>query len=274
LLAEEAERYGREAGDKISIGWASLELGVVSRNHDDDLSRAKAHLETGLAFFREARYISGVYFILLQLAVIELMVGNPVRAQRYVEEVLISLGEYEPDNLLVPGAFAIVASIARAHGQLERAAMLCGTASIGITPWVRTTIFNSDSVPMENELAALREQLGEAAFAEAWEVGKAMTREQAIAYALEGTVAPAEDADESEKTPFISPSLADPLNARELEVLRLVASDLPNREIAAKLFVTVNTVKWYLKGIFGKLDVASRAQAVARARAVGLLAKE
>ena len=68
-----------------------------------------------------------------------------------------------------------------------------------------------------------------------------------------------------------SQPLPEPLNARELEVLSLVASGLSNREIAGKLFVTVNTVKWYLKGIFGKLHVANRAQAVARAQALGLL---
>jgi predicted ATPase/DNA-binding NarL/FixJ family response regulator len=64
---------------------------------------------------------------------------------------------------------------------------------------------------------------------------------------------------------------ADLLNERERQILSLVAEGLSNHEIAAKLFLTVNTVKWYLKGIFGKLHVASRTQAVANARALGLL---
>ncbi len=120
-------------------------------------------------------------------------------------------------------------------------------------------------------MAVVREQLGEAAFAEAWVEGKAMTQEQAIAYALEGS---AEPANGSEAALSANQPLTKLLNQRELEVLSLVASGLSNREIAAEMFFTVNTVKWYLKGIFGKLQVANRAQAVARAQALGLLSQE
>ncbi len=65
--------------------------------------------------------------------------------------------------------------------------------------------------------------------------------------------------------------LAEPLSERELEVLRLVASGLSNKEIAQELVVTVGTAKWHLNNIYGKLDVHSRTQATARARELGLL---
>ncbi|NJM06711.1 response regulator transcription factor [Candidatus Gracilibacteria bacterium] len=69
-----------------------------------------------------------------------------------------------------------------------------------------------------------------------------------------------------------SPQLAsDALNPRELEVLRLVAQGLSNSEIATQLILAVGTVKKHLNNIFAKLDVSSRTQAVARARAYGLL---
>ena len=61
------------------------------------------------------------------------------------------------------------------------------------------------------------------------------------------------------------------LSDRELEVLRLLASRLSQREIAAELYVSFNTVKSHMRAIFRKLGVASRAEAVVRARELGLL---
>jgi predicted ATPase/DNA-binding CsgD family transcriptional regulator len=63
-----------------------------------------------------------------------------------------------------------------------------------------------------------------------------------------------------------------PLTERELEVLRLVAEGLSNREIAEQQVLAISTVKWYINEIFSKLHVTTRTQAVARARTLGLLA--
>jgi LuxR family maltose regulon positive regulatory protein len=65
--------------------------------------------------------------------------------------------------------------------------------------------------------------------------------------------------------------LVEPLSARELEVLGLLAAGAPNRAIAEQLVVTPATVKKHLSRLFDKLGVANRTQAVARARALGLL---
>jgi LuxR family maltose regulon positive regulatory protein len=59
-------------------------------------------------------------------------------------------------------------------------------------------------------------------------------------------------------------ALVDPLSARELEVLHLIAEGLSNDAIAQKLFLSTGTVKVHLKHIYGKLDVNSRTQAIAR----------
>jgi LuxR family maltose regulon positive regulatory protein len=61
------------------------------------------------------------------------------------------------------------------------------------------------------------------------------------------------------------------LSQRELEVLRLLPSRLSQREIAAELYVSFNTVRTHTRVIFRKLGVTSRADAVARARELGLL---
>jgi LuxR family maltose regulon positive regulatory protein len=65
--------------------------------------------------------------------------------------------------------------------------------------------------------------------------------------------------------------LMDPISEREMEVLHLIAAGLSNREIADKLFISLNTVKTHTKNINSKLDVKSRTQAVARAKELGLL---
>jgi LuxR family maltose regulon positive regulatory protein len=65
--------------------------------------------------------------------------------------------------------------------------------------------------------------------------------------------------------------MVEPLSERELEVLRLVAQGLSNREISERLFLAVNTVKGHNQKIFDKLQVQSRTEAVARARELGLL---
>jgi LuxR family maltose regulon positive regulatory protein len=70
---------------------------------------------------------------------------------------------------------------------------------------------------------------------------------------------------------LVDQPLVDPLTQRELEVLRLIAAGLSNREIAQELVVAVSTVKSHINHIYGKLEATNRVQAAARAREAGLL---
>lgn len=65
--------------------------------------------------------------------------------------------------------------------------------------------------------------------------------------------------------------LVEPLTPRELEVLRLIAAGDSNQAIADKLVITVRAVKKHTGNIYGKLNVSSRTQAIARARQLALL---
>jgi LuxR family maltose regulon positive regulatory protein len=65
--------------------------------------------------------------------------------------------------------------------------------------------------------------------------------------------------------------LVEPLSERELEILRLIAAGRSNPEIAELLYLSLNTVKWHAKNLYGKLNVGSRIEAVARAQELGLL---
>lgn len=66
-------------------------------------------------------------------------------------------------------------------------------------------------------------------------------------------------------------ALLEPLTERELEVLRLLAAGLTYAQIAAELVVSVNTVRYHVKGLYGKLGVEKQMQAVERGRELGLL---
>ncbi|MPY99134.1 MAG: LuxR family transcriptional regulator [Actinophytocola sp.] len=63
----------------------------------------------------------------------------------------------------------------------------------------------------------------------------------------------------------------EPLTAREIDIVRLLDHGLSNKEIARRLGVTVNTVKWYLKGVYTKLGVTRRQESVNEARRRNLL---
>jgi LuxR family maltose regulon positive regulatory protein len=63
----------------------------------------------------------------------------------------------------------------------------------------------------------------------------------------------------------------EPLNDREMRILRYMAGRLSNQEIANELYLSVNTVKWYARNIYSKLGVGNRRAAVIRARGLGIL---
>jgi ATP/maltotriose-dependent transcriptional regulator MalT len=78
--------------------------------------------------------------------------------------------------------------------------------------------------------------------------------------------------DASDYSPAENQPLIEPLSERELEILQLLADGLNSREVAQRLVLSVGTIRWYLKQIYGKLNAHSRSQAIARARQLKLLA--
>jgi LuxR family maltose regulon positive regulatory protein len=79
------------------------------------------------------------------------------------------------------------------------------------------------------------------------------------------------DPDRRERPAIDMSSLVEPLSDRELEVLDLLADGLTNPEIARRLYISLPTVKSHTRNIYGKLDVHTRTDAVARARKLGIL---
>jgi DNA-binding NarL/FixJ family response regulator len=71
--------------------------------------------------------------------------------------------------------------------------------------------------------------------------------------------------------PRVAQALEEPLSERELEIVRLLARGMTNREIAQRLYLAEGTVKNYVTNILGKIGARDRTQAALRAQKLGLL---
>src|SRR5574342_431836 len=63
----------------------------------------------------------------------------------------------------------------------------------------------------------------------------------------------------------------EPLTEREIGIIERLADGLSDQQIADALFLSLNTVKWHNRQIYGKLGVRNRIQAIAQARLLGLV---
>jgi LuxR family maltose regulon positive regulatory protein len=89
---------------------------------------------------------------------------------------------------------------------------------------------------------------------------------------LRRTILDVLDGEAPRATGSLAGSLDDELSEAELRVVRYLPSNLRAPEIASELFVSTNTIRTHLRHIYAKLDVHGRAEAVTRARELGLLA--
>jgi DNA-binding CsgD family transcriptional regulator len=156
-----------------------------------------------------------------------------------------------------------LAGVAASRVWPVRAARLWGVAE-GMSETYGTHLARAvrTLVDYEGRLAAASSRLDDAAWSAAWEEGRGMSSEQAIEYALEQEAVPEPAAPEAYPAG---------LSAREVEVLRLVATGLTNAEVAGKLFLSSRTVEWYLSSIYRKLGFHSRTEATRFAVEHGLL---
>lgn len=268
--AQEALTLARTINDRGGIAAALIEMGRAAYKLGD-YEEARHLLEQGLTLYREVFH--GDVAPIAALGEIALALGNPRQARHYLHEALQgAMG----DLVSVAWVAILIVRLLEADGQKERAVELLAAATS--SAWGRRY---SNYAEIKSLLAELKADLPPEVFAAARRRGetgdlKAMAsvlldelseHELSAGDSLPGHV----DSGENERIQM-DQALVDPLSARELEVLRLVAEGLSNQEIAQDLVVTVGTVKKHLNNIFSKLDVRSRTQAVIRAHELDLLA--
>ena len=111
---------------------------------------------------------------------------------------------------------------------------------------VRLTVFDADYDALA---AAIRNAIGDSDFDAAWAEGAALSTEEAIAYAQRGRG--------ERKRPSTGWGSLTPT---ELDVVRLVAEGIPNKDIATRLFISPRTVQSHLRHVYNKLGLTSRVQ--------------
>ena len=187
-LIEESVALFREMGHRLLLAWELYELGETLLLQGDDLS-ARAREEECLALFREIGCRDLFPMPLLHMAHIAKHQGDYGRAFAYLEESLTLMREawgYDPGLT----RFLIgLAGIAGWQGQPERAARLFGAVlpSAEATAPHGEPFYPAHQRELDRDLAAARAQLDDTTWEAAWAEGQAMSLEQAVAYALEGT---------------------------------------------------------------------------------------
>jgi ATP/maltotriose-dependent transcriptional regulator MalT len=264
-------RIARDVGDKRSIAYALQTLAGLTR-HQGDAIAVRRLAEEGLELARELHDKRAIARAQHVLALIAVEQGDAALAHALLDEAHALLQEVG-DQLLLVWGLGHRALVAIAQGQVRWAAQLLGASeafadAIGLL--ARPTETANAANPIRNTLATIRARLGEAAFAAAWEEGRAMTPEQALAAhpepkdqerATTNDLQPVEQVAGASSTARALPvnvtNLAG-LTARELEVLRLVATGLTDAQVAEQLVVSRRTVNFHLSSIYSKLGVNSR----------------
>jgi DNA-binding CsgD family transcriptional regulator len=175
-------------------------------------------------------------------------------------------------NEMVAVNLANVAMLALAVGQPVRAARLFG-AAVGQREAIGNPFKLPERTVYERGAEAARKMLGDD-FVLAWHAGRAFSPAEAVAdafAALDEVGSLVMAGTSSTRSMTTDPGLVAGLTGRELEVLRLLVAGGSNREIADALFVSPRTVQAHLANLFGKLEVHTRAAAVARAYELGLV---
>jgi predicted ATPase/DNA-binding XRE family transcriptional regulator len=149
-----------------------------------EVVRSNAILEESLALFKDLGDSRGVAEVLLELGRVARAQGNYMRSLKLCRESLV-LSQKLGDKSYIAFCLTALAGAIQATRDARRAARLFGAAQ-ELLESLGAVLDPSGSLEYSNDLAAVRNQLGESAFEEARAAGGAMTVEQAVAYALKG----------------------------------------------------------------------------------------
>jgi DNA-binding CsgD family transcriptional regulator len=179
-------------------------------------------------------------------------------------QLLAGIGDRE--TIIKP--LAGLGELASVYGQPETAATLVGAVDALVMEagdFIQERFIRFAGDNRDRAAARACAALGEARFADLCASGLAMPLEEAVAVAATVTIR------ESRSASFPASTVADPLTAREHEVLRLIAQARTDQEIADTFFLSRRTINAHVVHILAKLDARSRQEAAIRARELGLL---
>ena len=286
---EQAAAYSDEAlalcvslGDEILGGLTRFQLGLVAFGAGDT-SLAVARLDEEIVRFRETGARLSLAVALGNLGLALSALGDTRRATDVHHEGLTlnrQIGVVEGVIFNIAG----LAVIAERSGAAEQAVRLFAAVET-LEEMSGAALSPRRTLParpvFERSLAAARARLGEIAFAAAWDAGRALTIEAAVAEALAVAPAPPRPAPTAPEVAALldraesgsssqPPRLPAGLTPREVEVLRLLAEGMSDREIAEALSISERTAGNHVQHAMQKIGVDSRTAAAVWAVRHGL----
>jgi ATP/maltotriose-dependent transcriptional regulator MalT len=257
-LLEESAAQLRVVGDRQRLGLPLNALGLMALEKGD-YPAARARFEEALAVARETEDEQYSADALAHLGTVAFCMGEYHESFSFYLQSLALINREQGtrgDSLIEDlTGLAVVAS---SSGQLEQAARLLGAvealreaSNIRLSP-LRGTEY-------KRTVEGIRAHLDEATCAAAWKEGCAMGLSQAIAL---GQVTLLQQLPTA-PTPPAKPATPSPegLTAREVDVLRLLATGLTDAQIAEQLVLSLHTIHAHLRSIYSKLGVTSRSAA-------------
>ncbi len=242
----------RQAGDETLIARALINIGYKLRDRGEN-TRARKFLEEALAMARPRhdKWLTSVVTGSLGRALVP---EDPSQALMLLEESLALAHEIGHRFLILRG-LEDLAGILASSDRAEVAAKLLGASESlhDVFGFARRVS------PQPAAIAAARDRLGPEAFATAYDKGRAMTPDEAVALALgRGAGAPA-----------LAKRARHPggLTGREVRIALDITRGLTNRQIAEKLEISERTVDAHVQNIRNKLGMERRAQIAAWASA-------
>jgi predicted ATPase/DNA-binding CsgD family transcriptional regulator/Tfp pilus assembly protein PilF len=308
LLHEESLAIRRETGDKIAIATVLQNLGLAARARGD-AAAARVHVEESLAVARASGDTWSIAYALTHLGRLALDAGDMDAARTMCERALAIAREFGEERCIAltlhnaalvakaqedcASALTLLGESLAIYGRIgsaldsiecvEGIAAAIGRQGAGATAarlWGAAQALRDgmgaprppiDEASHARDVTGVREHLGEMAWATSWDERQALTLEQAVTSALDSSVAVQAAIHISgpvETLPVHSSPAG--LSAREVEVLRLLATGKSNREIADLLFLSPGTVNVHVTHILTKTNTTNRTEAALFARDHGL----
>lgn len=241
----------------VMAGRQIRSLGIVA-GEQGNLDEAGNYYATALHLFQTFADTPGIRRSLGDLAYLAMQRGEYAEALTRFKEVLAQ--DRVGASTLALHDDLMGAAVSAMHQERSERAVHClaATEALGERLGIDTFV-PSERVAWDGAVAVAKRALGSVAFTRAWDAGKKMGPELAIAALLEIPT--------SQVTVEARPTLSE----RELEVLQLLVAGRTDREIGEALFISHRTVEFHVSRILSKLGVGKRSGAVAAALAAGMV---
>jgi predicted ATPase/DNA-binding CsgD family transcriptional regulator len=254
----ESEAICRQSGDTWGLARVLHYSGELARHHGD-FAQARRHYEESLLLLGALEHRFSAATILHNLGYVAMHQGDVPAAMRAFADALEQHLRYGNQNN-VAHCLGGIAGIAGRLGRPQAAARLFGAAA-SLLDAAGAGVWPIDAPDYERNLAAVRRQLGETAFNQAFVMGHQRPLDESLAEARHEAALAA-----TPETPVHAA-----LSPRQQEILRLLCAGDSDREIGAALHIGRRTVETHIAAIYTKLGAHNRAEAAAIAVRLGLI---